>query len=74
MVVVMVVRQDGAGEGGGISDPSEYGSEKENFKDFALWKVRRRTKRTSTDHYSVDIIMYYCRVMLHGATYCLCFL
>ena len=31
--------QDGAGEGGGISDPSEFGSEKENAKDFALWKV-----------------------------------
>lgn len=33
--------QDGAGEGGGISDATEFESEKENAKDFALWKVRR---------------------------------
>ena len=36
----MAFFQDGAGEGGGINDPSEFGSEKENAKDFALWKVR----------------------------------
>ena len=31
--------QDGAGEGGGITDASGFESEKENSKDFALWKV-----------------------------------
>ena len=31
--------QDGAGEDGGITDASEFESEKENSKNFALWKV-----------------------------------
>lgn len=31
--------QDGAGEGGGISDAEEFMSEKESSKDFALWKA-----------------------------------
>eukprot|EP00903_Cladosiphon_okamuranus_P015160 g14018.t1 len=31
--------EDGAGEGGGISDATEFESEKENAKDFALWKA-----------------------------------
>lgn len=31
--------QDGAGEGGGISDLDEYEGEKESAKDFALWKA-----------------------------------
>lgn len=32
--------QDGAGEGGGITDAEAFASEKESSKDFALWKVR----------------------------------
>lgn len=39
--LVPVLDQDGAGEGGGISDATEYESEKENAKDFALWKVKK---------------------------------
>ncbi|KAG5191041.1 Cysteinyl-tRNA synthetase [Tribonema minus] len=31
--------QDGAGEGGGISDLDEYETDKESAKDFALWKA-----------------------------------
>lgn len=40
ILVVCGFCQDGAGEGGGVSDATEFESEKENAKDFALWKVR----------------------------------
>lgn len=32
--------QDGAGEGGGVTEANEFESEKEDTKDFALWKVQ----------------------------------
>lgn len=42
---MLVFDQDGAGEGGGVSDAAEFGSEKENAKDFALWKVKNRREK-----------------------------